>query len=207
MSLVKPVVILANGAFPEHELPLEIMNSAGTLVCCDGAANSLINYSRKPDIVIGDLDSLSTEAMSHFYDILVPSESQEIGDLEKAVNWIKEQDVEEASILGATGRSDDRSLGNLLLLYTDLGMRLSVFTDTGHFSVVRSEAQLDTFAGQSVSLFTDSPSARLTTVGLAYPLHDEPLTRPHSGTSNRSLGETITISVEDGVCLVSRAYE
>lgn len=207
MSLTKPVVILANGAFPEHEIPLEILNSSGTLVCCDGAANALVNYPRKPDIVIGDLDSLSSEAMSHFYDILVQSESQETGDLEKAVIWLKDQAVEEASVLGATGRSDDRAMGNLLLLFTDFGVKLSVFSDTGHFTVVRSESNLDSFIGQAVSLFTDSHTARLTTVGLAYPLSDEPLARPHRGTSNRSLGETVTISVKGGVCLVFRAYK
>ena len=59
--LTEPVVILANGNFPTHPVPLQTLQGAKTIICCDGAAESLINSGRTPDIIIGDLDSLSEE--------------------------------------------------------------------------------------------------------------------------------------------------
>ena len=54
----QPVVILANGEFPNHKTPLDILSSAGTVICTDGSANYLESLNLKPHIIIGDLDSL-----------------------------------------------------------------------------------------------------------------------------------------------------
>ena len=51
-------VILANGEFPTHTLPLKILNSAKNIICTDGSADKLIDINIKPNLVIGDLDSL-----------------------------------------------------------------------------------------------------------------------------------------------------
>ncbi|MBT6390322.1 MAG: thiamine diphosphokinase, partial [Candidatus Marinimicrobia bacterium] len=50
-----PVVILANGAFPIHPIPLIILVGAGTVICIDGSANSLEALDLMPHIIIGDM--------------------------------------------------------------------------------------------------------------------------------------------------------
>ena len=64
MSFLKDVykrqpeaVILANGEYPTHVLPLKILEEAKFVVCCDGAANEYILRGHTPDIIIGDGDS------------------------------------------------------------------------------------------------------------------------------------------------------
>ena len=37
-SFKLPVVILANGSFPTHHIPIEQLKAAGTVICTDGAA-------------------------------------------------------------------------------------------------------------------------------------------------------------------------
>ncbi len=53
-------VILANGEYPSHPLPLQMLKNAEFVVCCDGAANEYILRGHTPDVIIGDGDSLSS---------------------------------------------------------------------------------------------------------------------------------------------------
>ena len=41
-KLKNPLVIVANGEFPTHSIPLRILNEATSMLACDGAANTLI---------------------------------------------------------------------------------------------------------------------------------------------------------------------
>ncbi len=206
MSFPPPVVILADGAFPTHDRPLEVLRGAGTLICCDGAANKLIRRTPEPDAVVGDLDSISEEARSAFHDRLVELPSQQSNDLEKALRWVAGKGVKEVTILGATSRLEDHSLGNLLMLWTDFGLDLTLLTDTGQFTVVRTDRSFRSFEGQAVSLFPESSLVRITTSGLAYSLQDAPLSAPHKGTSNRSLGPAFSVMVTGGTVLVYQGY-
>ena len=47
-------VILANGEYPSHPLPLQMLENAEFVVCCDGAANEYILRGHTPDVIIGD---------------------------------------------------------------------------------------------------------------------------------------------------------
>ncbi len=207
MSLKAPVVILADGAFPTHRQPLEALKRAGTLICCDGAANHMLGRSPEPGVVIGDLDSISDEARSLFSDRLIERPSQQSGDLEKALKWTAEQGVNAVTILGAFGLRNDHSLANLLMLWFDFGVDITLLTDSGQFIVVRATRTLPSFKGQIVSLFPESHRVRITTTGLAYPLSNASLPAPHKGLSNRSLGQSFSVEVSGGPILVYQGYQ
>ncbi|MBQ9128840.1 MAG: hypothetical protein IJY15_13910, partial [Thermoguttaceae bacterium] len=52
-----PVVILADGEFPQDAAAQRFIVDAPTLVCCDGAAEKAVAFGREPDWIVGDLDS------------------------------------------------------------------------------------------------------------------------------------------------------
>ena len=52
-----PFILLANGEFPTHPVPLRFLNSAETIICTDGSADKLLAHGRTPDVIIGDMDS------------------------------------------------------------------------------------------------------------------------------------------------------
>lgn len=83
-------VILADGTFPTHPTPLAILHAASPLVCCDGAADALAAAGLTPDVVIGDLDSISQAQRERFQAILVEDRDQETNDLTKAVTWCRQ---------------------------------------------------------------------------------------------------------------------
>lgn len=206
MPLKLPVIILADGAFPAHPRPLEVLQQAGTLICCDGAADHLRRYPRQPDIVIGDLDSISDEAREAYATRLIYDPSQQRSDLEKAIQWAAEQGAGEVTILGATGLRDDHSFGNLLMLWLDYGVELTIMTATGIFTVVRERRSYRSFPGQIVALYPESTGVKITTNGLAYSLEAQNLTARHRGTSNASTADSFSVDVEGGPVIIYQGH-
>ena len=109
-------VILADGAFPNGREALEHLEKADRVICCDGAARSLVAYGREPDRIVGDLDSLSEEFKKRFADRIEHVSEQESNDLSKAFRYCREQGYKNIVILGATGKREDHTMGNLSLL-------------------------------------------------------------------------------------------
>jgi len=107
-----PIVILANGQFPTHPVPLHTLHNAGTVICTDGSGDTLLKMGHHPHIMIGDLDS--TDLQSHdFKGLWIPVTDQETTDLQKALSWCLVNQLTTVTILGATGNREDHSLGNL----------------------------------------------------------------------------------------------
>ena len=200
-------VILANGQYPSHTVPVRYLEEADLIVCCDGAAEKLVSHGMEPGIITGDLDSVSPELKRKYKSILVQDDDQETNDLTKAVKWCVSQGIKEIAILGATGIREDHTLGNISLL-ADYNRDLNaiMLTDTGSFRVFDRTVTIDSFPGQQVSIFSLDPSLAVTSSGLRYPLHDLKLASWWRGTLNESMGESFTLIFERGTIIVFMEY-
>ena len=74
----KSVVIICDGQFPRTEYPRYLIRTADFVICCDGALQKFIRNSeavfgerRLPDLVIGDMDTLSENLQKRYSDIIV----------------------------------------------------------------------------------------------------------------------------------------
>ena len=125
-------VIVADGTFPSHEIPLGYLRNAKRIVCCDGSTESLLMYGMLPDAIVGDLDSLNDELISRFADRIFLDENQDTNDLTKAVLWCSEMGYKDIVIVGATGKREDHTIGNISLLTEYVkDMNVIMVTDTG----------------------------------------------------------------------------
>ncbi|MDP4183747.1 MAG: thiamine diphosphokinase [Bacteroidota bacterium] len=200
-------VILADGTFPSHEIPLKILEEADHIICCDGAVRKLLNYGKKPDAIIGDLDSLSLELRKEFSSITHRFRSQEINDLTKSVNWCIKQGFNDIAILGATGEREDHTLGNIFLLPLYAKNRnISMFTDFGSFQALLQSGEMKSYPGQQISIFCNDPKLKITTSGLLYPIQNKALDMLWMGTLNEALCNSFSLSFEHGVVIVFRQY-
>ena len=107
--------ILCDGDFPGNADVRDRLMSCDVVVCCDGAASSFMRF-RKPEFVVGDMDSLPEDLRQELADQLFPVGEQESNDLSKAFRWIcsmlrvgKGRRLPEFSItvFGATGKRED----------------------------------------------------------------------------------------------------
>jgi thiamine pyrophosphokinase len=203
MSRGDKIVILANGSFPTAKQGLDLLKDAGLVICCDGAADKLVGTGMSPDIIIGDMDSLSDEIREQYASILIHSESQETNDLTKAVHYCMEQGYPAVSILGATGLREDHTLGNISLIIEYFPrMDVRIISDFGIFFLVRSGQQVCTFIGEKISIFSIDNRVRVTSTGLKYPLRDLRLSNWYTASLNEAVEEGFTLQYESDTPLI-----
>jgi thiamine pyrophosphokinase len=201
-------IILANGLFPTHAIPLRALREAVRVVCCDGAANNLVDHPEfSPVAIVGDGDSLSEGARERWSAIRVTSTCQETNDLEKAFHYCIEKGWKELVILGATGKREDHTLGNLSLL-ADFSReaKVSMLTDECLITPVSTEVTLPSTPQQPVSFIACDPHVRLTVEGVHYPVRDLALTRWATATLNVATGTFIRVVPSKGTVLVFQAF-
>ncbi len=181
-------VILANGDYPTQTIPSQILANPTDVVCCDGGADTYIAQGHVPNIIIGDGDSLSEENRRKYSHILHHISDQETNDQTKAVNFLMEQGKKNIVIVGATGKREDHTLGNISLLidYMRAGANVRTFTDYCVFIPCRH-------TGKQVSIINFGAHG-LRGEGLVYPLSD--FTNWWQGTLNECTGTEFTVHAE-----------
>ncbi len=200
-------IILADGSFPSHIIPLGLLNEADKIICCDGSVSKLLHYGKTPYAIVGDLDSLSTQLKKQFASITYHFPSQEDNDLTKTVNFCTEKGFDNIAILGATGEREDHTIGNIFLLPLYARKRtIRMYTDYGWFEVLTHSGKLKSFQGQQISIFCNDPRLKINTSGLRYPIKNTPLSMLWMGTLNETLGDSFSISFDQGSVIVFFQY-
>lgn len=194
-SISPDVVVLANGAFPTGDAPLNFLRQAKRLVCCDGATNKAVSHDFTPDVVVGDLDSISPQYKAEFKDLLVHVEDQECNDLSKAFRHCINQGWKNIVIVGATGEREDHTIGNVSLL-ADFALEadsVQMVTDSGVFYAATKSGTFHTVKGQQISIFSLDPRQEITSAGLKYPLRQMRLPRWNMATLNEALDDVFSL--------------
>ncbi len=204
-------VIVGNGQFPKKEYPLYLLESADCVVCCDGALDTYLRHCsgrnlRRPDVVVGDMDSLSKKTAERFRDIAVKIDEQETNDQSKAFHYILEHfpDVDTIHILGATGKREDHTIGNLSLLMEyaremrrqDCGRTVSVdiVSDWSTAFAITDSCTLDVGEGRSVSIICPDNSLNIKSEGLVWPTDNVVFDNLWQTTLNRASADRISLT-------------
>ena len=200
-------VVLCNGKFPEHPIPLSVLNGAEKIVCCDGAAEKLLHYGMEPHEIVGDMDSLSDTLKLQYADKIFHDPDQESNDQTKAVCHCAAFGVERLAILGATGLREDHTIGNISLL-SDYSLFIDVVTvtDTGIFVPLNRSAKFSCPKGTQISIFAITPQTSVTSVGLKYPLSGTRLFNWYHGTLNETLYDSFELKMDAGSLIVYRKF-
>ena len=193
------IVILANGTYPAGAEPLKLLANADKVVCCDGAALEYIARGGAPDVIIGDLDSFPQELCQKFQGRVHHIAEQETNDLCKAFRYCLEQGWNDIVILGATGKREDHTIGNIALLadFAEQMPTIRMVTDEGEFFVIFGHADFSTVKGQEISLFALRHDTHIYSKGLMYPLNGMYPEKLWSATLNVATGDNASITVEE----------
>lgn len=200
-------VIVANGLFPTRPEVLEKLEEAEFVIACDGAILNLEGH-RVPDVIVGDLDSVSDEVRQRYSDRIFQVTEQETNDLTKAVHYARENGFREILILGATGLREDHTLGNISLLLEYVGEfdRVEMLSDYGLFTPLVRTTTLKSYPGQQISLFSLYPHGAISVRGLRYPIENRRLYSWWEATLNEGVGNEFTVILqEEAKILVYRA--
>ena len=187
-------VVVADGSFPAHDIPLGYLRNAKRVICCDGSAGNLVNAGIEPDAIVGDMDSLTEELSLKFADRIFRDENQDTNDLTKVISWCRERGYDNLIILGATGKREDHTIGNISLL-TEYAkdMNVTMVTDTGIMRPYLNDCKIHSFPCQQVSIFSIDPQTEITSHGLKYPLSSTKITNWWFATLNEAIGDSFSL--------------
>ncbi len=193
------------------------LRDADAFICADAAGYPYDKLPRRPDLIIGDFDSLhrrgvldwtpngetEIDGLRHLHQA-----EQESTDSEKALLWALTNFHAEAVLLGATGGRIDHSLFNVSLLERFAGRMPICMADELSVSIrlaPHSFTHWSLAEGTGFSLVPLTGSAKeVTLTGAAYPLHDARLVPGGPATiSNHVVADTLSIRLGAGSLMLS----
>jgi thiamine pyrophosphokinase len=203
------ILIFANGHLPDLDAARALLRPDDFILAADGGTRHALALGRNPNIIIGDLDSLTfdlrplTEQGTQV--IQFPRDKNET-DLELAIQHAVDMKPDQIVIIGALGGRLDQTLGNLALLSNVQRSTCNVRLDDGveETFFCRNQAQVQGRSGDIVSLIPwGAPVEGVRTEGLRWPLSDETL-YPYKtrGISNELLDGTATVQIRSGLLLI-----
>ena len=200
-------VVVASGEGPELTLP-----PAETVVAADGGLLRARALGLGVDVVVGDLDSATPEALAaaeaEGARIVRHPQAKDATDLELALDEVVALGARRVLVVASAGGRLDHLLGSVLLLAEEryAGLELDALVGDALVHVVRGERTLRGAPGELLTLVPLGGAADgVTTDGLEYPLRGETLAPGTTrGVSNVFLETEAHVTLERGVLLAIR---
>ena len=208
------VLLFANGVVTEGKMLRRALDDAHTarIVCADGGALHARRFGLTPDIIIGDLDSLTAAETAEFASGGVqiqpyPTQKNET-DLELALAHCVDIGARSVSVIGAFGGRIDQTLANiqLLALPSLRDTRLLLVDGDQSLRLLRPGAhEILGALGDTISLLPLTDEAvGISSAGLRYPLRDDTLPLgPARGISNVMTEAKAQVTLRHGRLLLA----
>lgn len=210
MPQLKRVVIFANGELPDIEKARVLLRADDYILCADGGTHHALALGLRPDMVVGDMDSLAKDAWKKLEQVnaqieLHPRDKDET-DFELAIRRAVEMNPESILIIGALGGRVDQTLGNIALLSDSRLSAIDSHIDDGLEEIFfcRAHSMVEGRSGDIISLIPwNGPVHGVRTEGLKWALRGETLHPEKTrGISNEMIDKTTSIVIESGLLLV-----
>ena len=202
----KRAAIICNGNIDTKFL-YSFISENDFLIGVDGGANKLIKTKFTPDLIIGDMDSISKNSLKKFRKVKMikfPVEKDLI-DLELAINYCIQKKFREIIILGALGTRADMTLTNIFAL-TQIPKKIKakiIHQNQEIYLIPKKKFSIKGIPGERISLFPIKGNVKgLTLKGFKYELKNHDLKFGLGiGLSNEFKNKKAWITSKDGLLL------
>lgn len=201
-------IIFANGTIDNSD---SILSGKDLIIAADGGLHHCLRLGITPDVVIGDIDSLTTDDIKRLQiagvEIIRYPAKKDQTDLELALRLAIDRGADEIVVFGAMGGRWDMSIANILLPaeqnLSDTTIRI---IDGRHEIMLLRAGKEITFHGEKGDILSLIPLGRdtlgITAIGLEYPLKDDMLKLGSSrGISNVFIENSATVFLKQGLLL------
>ncbi|WP_077367365.1 thiamine diphosphokinase [Anaerosalibacter sp. Marseille-P3206] len=203
-------LIVSNGEISDLNILKSVIKDVDFIVCADGGTNHIAAINVMPDLVVGDLDSISSNTLekieSNNINIERYNPKKDATDTELATEYLIEKGFKEIIFMGVTGSRIDHTLGNILILDKLLkrGIKGVIIDENNRVYITDSELCVSREEGTFVSIIPiTSNGAKVTLTGFEYETDRVEFGFSSTlGISNRVVEENGYIKVENGTCLV-----
>ncbi len=210
---MKKCLILANGKPPSKSVITFLQKKAGYefLICADGGANTAFRLGLKPDVIIGDLDSIEDEIKKYFEKEVIVKKinRQNDTDVEKCLKFAVKKKFSNAILLAGTGDRLDHTIANLsiALKYFEK-INVQILHQKSMLKIITSKNKIKTTIGEQISLFAFDEKTLFSSKGLKYPLRNISLPfGKKEGASNEAITNEVEIDVKNGKAFLIREFK
>ncbi|WP_169081571.1 thiamine diphosphokinase [Paenibacillus sp. PL91] len=212
---MQPRIVICTGG-QLGDWALEHIKADDLLIGADSGARFLIAQGFRPDVAIGDFDSVSEDELLDIrrnsgQTIACDPIDKNYTDTEMAVRLALDMHPRELVMLGALGTRFDHSLANvhLLALAAKQQVRATIIDNHNKISLVTDQVTIEQLGYPNVSLLPLTMRVEgITLTGFQYPLTDAELTIGQSlGISNVLLTHTGKIVIREGALLVIQSRD
>ncbi|MHB1110301.1 MAG: thiamine diphosphokinase [Devosia sp.] len=198
IATFEDVLVIVGGGAVDAELLRELYASGARLVAADGGADQIVAAGLKPEIIIGDFDSLLDPLKWLGKTRLMQISEQETTDFEKALYSTR---APVTVALGMTGKRFDHTLAALDAVTRYAHKRKIILVDEYDIAVALTEAfSFKVAFGERVSIHPLAPVTFWRSEGLKYPLDAVRLAPGvRTGTSNEATEGPFIVVPEEGI--------
>jgi len=207
------IIIFVNGNLPNLEKARQLIRPDDFILCADGGTRHALALGLTPNVVIGDLDSVTEEERRKIKEMGVEvmefSMDKNETDLELAINHAITLNPSEILILAALGGRMDQTLANIALLSNSslVTHHLRITDGVEEIFFCRDQAKVEGRSGDIVSLIPwQGEVTGVLTENLRWHLHYETLYPDKTrGISNEMTADVATIKIQSGLILIVHA--
>ncbi|MBM3699384.1 MAG: thiamine diphosphokinase [Actinobacteria bacterium] len=184
------------------------------VIAADGGAGNCINLKIFPDVIIGDMDSITASVLSRLnstskeLEFINCSHDKDQSDTQLALDYLKSRNFKKVLVAGALGGRFDHSFANIMLLASESyeDMDISIISGSSEIFIVSGPCSIKGTEGKKISIFSLTPYVYFEkTAGLRYRLKNEKLFfSPARGLSNEFIKNTVKLYFENGKLLIVR---
>lgn len=201
-------LVLAGGPLRADARLRRLAARAGIVVAADGGLRHAADLDVRPDLLVGDLDSVQDEDVERWPDLAVERHStdKDALDLELAIDAALREGASRVWVMGAFGGRFDQTLATALIAarWAEEGLDIALLDGIHDAYPLPSGRRFDEALpeGTVFSLLAISARARVDVEGAAYTLRDADLPRGLGlGLSNVARGGP-AVTVREGLVLL-----
>lgn len=201
----KKLIIVLNGELSDdlEKYKKRLIDNQNFIIACDGGYNNCKKLNIKPDLILGDFDSLQK---FEFDNILKFPKEKDKSDFELAIDYGFEKGFKDFEIWGAIGKRLDHTLFNisLLLRIKKEGGNANIYHPPYIVFIIDKEYNFGVRNSGFVSFYPLTSEIKgLTIKGMKYELNEKDIYLGSTETlSNEFIGKESFVNFKEGIILV-----
>lgn len=203
-------LIVSSGTIRDYNRLELVVKESDFIICADGGMDHLLAINKRPDLVIGDLDSISESSLNYIKNNNVTVEKyssiKDTTDTDLAMEYLIDNGFKEITLMGVTGTRQDHTMANILLLNTlhNKGIRGKIVDDNNIIQLIDDYLELEFIEKSYVSVIPITEEGIVVSLlGFFYNLEEETIMFGSTyGISNKIIDNRGIIKIHSGKALV-----
>lgn len=207
-------LIISSGRLERYDLLSLVVKSTDFVVCADGGLDHIMKIGYRPNLVLGDLDSISEAGIRYIEKNHIALEKfpveKDATDTELAMEYLIQKGCNNISLIGVTGTRMDHTIANIFLLdqMFKRGVKGQIIDDNNEITLVNDYIEISKNDGYLSLIPIEQIGAIVTIKGVYYPLNKHHIEFGSTfSVSNKIVEDKAKLTIYSGKVLVIKSRD